>query len=165
MVSAQGFFGSSIPSVSFDKIGDKVRGRVIDVEIRQQIDMDTNTPMTWNDGRPRMQAVTTLETHQPTNEDDSGLHNLYIRGYMQNDVRGALRAIHSQVLTNGMWLEVTFAKEDEPRRRGMKGARHFDVIAWTAANPPEWATDFPPTFENASTGAPKDEAGTEEPPF
>jgi len=165
MVSAQSFFGSSIPSVGFATIDDEVRGKVIDVEIRQQTDMNTSAPLFWPDGRPRMQATVTLETHQPTNEDDSGLHNLYIRGYMQNDVRAALRAIHTQVLVNGMWLRVRLDKIDEPRRAGMQGARHFEAEAWTAQNAPDWAENWPPSFENAKTGAPKSEGDDGPPPF
>ena len=152
MSNPQSFFGSAVPSVAFADEGDEVRGRVISVEIRDQRDMDSGELLTWADGRPKQMAVVMLETHEPADEDDSGMHNLYVRGYMQNDVRRALRAIHSQTLENGMWLAVRLHEIDAPRRRGMKGARHFEAQAWHSDDAPDWAENFPPKHEDAMIG-------------
>lgn len=153
MSDSSSFFGSAIPSVSFDTVDDEVRGKIISVEIRDQRDMETGEVLTWADGRVKQMAVVLLETHEPANEDDSGYHNLYVRGFMQNDIRGALRAIHVRGgLENGMWISVKLDSIDPPRRRGMKGARHFAAEVWTADETPEWATNWPPKVDEAKIG-------------
>ena len=153
MTDSSSFFGSAIPSATFADIGDEVRGKIIQVEIRDQRDMDTGEILTWADGRVKQMAVVLLETHEPADEDDSGYHNLYVRGFMQNDIRAALREIHHRGgLENGMWISVTLHTIDAPRRRGMKGARHFVAEVWQSDETPEWATNWPPKKDEAKIG-------------
>jgi hypothetical protein len=153
MTDSTSFFGSAIPSATFTDINDEVRGKVIGIEIRDQRDMDTGEILTWADGRIKQMAVVLLETHDPADEDDSGYHNLYVRGFMQNDIRRALRAVHVRGgLENGMWLSVRLDSIDEPRRRGMKGARHFEASVFLPDETPEWAETWPPKKDEAKVG-------------
>jgi len=161
------FFGGSIPSVKFSSTGDTVLGKVIERELRVQTDIDDPTiTLYWDPDtrqRPKMQLVATLETHEPdeTDENDTGLERLYIKGYMQNDFTNALRKARMRDLTPGTWVQVEFASEDAPKRRGMSGARHYKVEVWPANAPPVWAQNWPPKFETetATTEQP------DEPPF
>lgn len=120
------FFGGTTPAAKFDTIGDKVGGKVMAKEIRDQTDLDTGTVVTWPDGRPKKMAVVTLQVAQPTEEDD-GLRNLYVRGYMQRAITDAVRDAKLKDLPNGSWLEVTFSGEDKPARKGVNGARRYEA--------------------------------------
>ena len=163
MNSSESFFGSAIPTATFKEINDEVRGKVVGVEVREQRDIDTGEILRWQDGRPKQMAIVLLETHEPTDEDDSGLHNLYVRGYMQNDIRTALRAIHVQGLSNGMWLAVRLDTIDPPKKKGLNGARHFEAQAWDDETP-DWAKNWPPKYADAGVGHIPDEDDSEGPP-
>ena len=126
-VDTSEFFGGSIPAAKFDTIGDKVAGKVIAKELRDQTDLDTGQVVTWPDGRPKKMAVVTLQVAQPTEEDD-GQRNLYVRGYMQRAITDAVRAARLRDLPDGAWLEVTFSGEDKPTRKGVNGARRWEAV-------------------------------------
>lgn len=67
-------------SFPFDTIGDSVQGIVIDMQVRQQTDMETGEPQTWKDGSPKKMLVLTLQTDLQDDETDDGIRTLYLRG-------------------------------------------------------------------------------------
>lgn len=73
-------FGGGGRAAKFENIGDKVKGIITDVDVVQQTDMDTNQPLTWADGRPRMQLVVTLETGERVDDNDDGMRKVYAKG-------------------------------------------------------------------------------------
>jgi len=49
--------GTGIPSAKFPTVGTTVTGTIVrEPELQQQTDFDTGEPLTWPDGRPRMQV-------------------------------------------------------------------------------------------------------------
>ena len=75
-------------SFPFENLDDVVIGTVVSAEIRQQTDVDTGTPLTWNDGSPRKQLVITLQTELRDNDDDDGIRNIYAKGGKHDVERG-----------------------------------------------------------------------------
>lgn len=49
------------PSFKFERLGDKVAGRIVSAEVRQQTD-DDGRPEFWNDGKPKEVYVIGLDT-------------------------------------------------------------------------------------------------------
>lgn len=47
-----------------DPIGTTITGTILDIQVRQQTKLEDGTPMTWDNGDPRMQLVVTLQTEQ-----------------------------------------------------------------------------------------------------
>lgn len=60
--------------------GTVCRGTIESAELRQQTSLDDNKPLTWDDGRPRMQLVITLQTAERDSDDDTGLRSIYAKG-------------------------------------------------------------------------------------
>ena len=56
--------GGGGKAASFEEVGVVCEGEIIDARLAQQTDMDTNAPLFWTDGRPRMQLVLTLQTEE-----------------------------------------------------------------------------------------------------
>jgi hypothetical protein len=54
------------------EVGDKISGTIVNVKRVQQTDFTDGTPLTWNDGSPRMQTVVELQTATTTASDPCG---------------------------------------------------------------------------------------------
>lgn len=72
--------GGGGKAASFDKIGDRYEGRISLIEQRQQRSFDGGTPLTWDDGSPRMQLYVEIETDLRESDDDDGVRALYLKG-------------------------------------------------------------------------------------
>jgi hypothetical protein len=76
------FASVSVPSISFkdSKIGDSFTGTITALETAQVRDFDSNEPKFWDDGKPQLQVVLTLDTEytDPTNSEDDGTRKLYL---------------------------------------------------------------------------------------
>src|SRR5688572_20587636 len=73
-------FASGAKSASFENLNDAVEGEIVSAELRQQTDIETGTPLTFPDGKPRMQLVVTLQTKLHESDDDDGLRTVYAKG-------------------------------------------------------------------------------------
>lgn len=102
-------------SAKFTEIGDTVKGAVVSAESRQQTDYTSGEPLTWDDGKPRMQLVITLATDQrdPDDPTDDGHRNLYCKGKLLDAVRNAINASGSK-LDEGGTLAVQYTGDGEP---------------------------------------------------
>jgi hypothetical protein len=129
------FFGTGIPAIKLEVVGDKVSGQVADKELRQQTDLDTGELLFWNDGRAKMMAVVTIQTEEPTEEDD-GRRNLFVRGLMQQAFREAIKEAKKQDLSIGDWLTVEFTGERAPTRKGLNGMKEYAVKITDKEEPP-----------------------------
>lgn len=108
-----------------DPIGTKVGGPIVEQpELRQQTDFDTEAPLVWDDGRPRMQLVVTVQTslRDPSRDDDDGRRRFYIKGNLQGVVRDAVRSAKASGLEVGGTLTVTRIGRDVPKKKGLDGA-------------------------------------------
>lgn len=96
--------GSSLPSVKFPSIGDNYKGMVVDQEIRQQREFNPEGPgelKTWDDGKPMMQIVLTVE------DKHKEVSRLYIKGRMMKVAKAALRGASMVSFKPGTLVDVT----------------------------------------------------------
>lgn len=110
--------GSGGRTAKFPEIGAKVSGCVQDTEVKQQTDFDTGAPLFWDDGKPRMELVVTLETDERDDDDDDGIRKLYVKGQMQQAVADAVRKAGQRGLATGGRLAVKFDGEEAPTKKG-----------------------------------------------
>lgn len=113
--------GGGIPAAKFETIGTTVSGQICaQPEVTQQSDLDTGKPLFWDDGRPRMQLVVTVQTDQrdPEIADDDGKRKFYIRAKLQDAVRQAVRASQAKGLEVGGTLAITYVADGEQKKRG-----------------------------------------------
>ena len=63
-----------------DHPGTVCRGVIESAELRQQTSLEDNKLLTWDDGRPRMMLVITLQTAERDDDTDTGLRAIYAKG-------------------------------------------------------------------------------------
>ena len=121
MTTAQEFLmGRGGRSAKFPAIGTSVSGQIVkEPEVTQQTEFGTGRPLTWDDGRPRLQLVVTLQTDErdPSDPDDDGKRVLYVKGKsMTNAVRDAVRKAGANGLEVGGTLTVTYVGDGKAER-------------------------------------------------
>ena len=72
-------------SASLHDVGDKIDGVITAMEMRQQTDLKTRMPKTWDNGDPMMQLVITLSTDLREDTEDDGARNFYAKGGTKNE--------------------------------------------------------------------------------
>lgn len=117
--------GGGVPSAKFKNHGDEVWGVIVDASVRQQTDFETNEPLYWQDGTPRMQLVITLKTEQHEGPDDDGQRRVYAKGKMLNTIREAVKKAGAEGIAEGGKLLVRYVSDGEPKRRGMSGEKLY----------------------------------------
>lgn len=128
----------SVPSASFLTKGTTHEGEILDLKMRQQLDIKTRKPMFWDNGDPKMQLVVTLQTEEIDDEieDDDGRRRLYVKFKLRDAIAEAVReadAIDSGLEVGG-WLSVTFTGQDKPTKRGYSGVKNYEA-AYEAPDP------------------------------
>lgn len=116
---APSFFTKDTP------VGASVTGTIVAAELRQVTDYTTQKPKTWDDGRPQMQVVVTLDTTErdPANPDDNGQRRVFIKtwGVWRDALNAAIKTAGgskaSDVLTPGARFTATFT-ETRPSSKG-----------------------------------------------
>jgi len=116
--------GTGGRSAKFQAEGDIVGGEIVAHKLRQQTSMD-GEPLVWEDGNPRMQLVVTVQTTEQEDPDDDGLRNIYIKGQMSQAVAKAVRKAERKGIEDGGKLAVKWIGTDEPKRRGISGAKRY----------------------------------------
>ncbi len=145
--------GSGGRSAVFKQHGDDVDGFIVSSETRQQTDFDSNQPLFWDDGKARMQLVVTLQVNvEPEDEDDDLIRRLYIRGQMTQAVRKAVLDAGEKGLATDGRLFVRYVSDDEPKRRGMSGAKQYvarySPPVATVPDDPEQYDEVPPIADD-----------------
>jgi hypothetical protein len=134
----------SVPSASFLTKGTNHQGEILEIKMRQQLDIDTRKPLFWENGDPKMQLVVTLQTDEQDDEieDDDGRRRLYLKYKMKDAVSDAVREAGAENgLEVGGWLSVTFVKQDKPEKRGKSGVKHFEA-EYEAPDPNAAANEY-----------------------
>jgi hypothetical protein len=116
---------SGIPSFKFEKHGDTAKGPIVSLEMQQQRDFTTQAPMTWDDGRPRMQLRAVLATDQRDGDDDDGHRAIYVKGQMQQAVRDAIKTAGATKIEVGGILAVRYDSDGEPPKRGLNAPKLY----------------------------------------
>lgn len=118
--------GGGAPSAftTDDPLGTTVGGPIVEPPtLIEQTDFDSGELLTWDDGRPRMQMVVTVQTdrHDPTRDGDDGRRRFYLKGgNLQQVIRDAVRKTGAAGLEVGGSLYVTRVGQGEPKRKGGK---------------------------------------------
>lgn len=125
MDANQFLMGSGGRSAKFDELGDAVGGVILaEPEIRQQTDYDTGDPLFFNDGKPRLMMVVTVQTELEEDSEDDGVRKIYVKGTESTrDLRRAVKAAGASGLEVGgfliqMWVGVGVAKPNKAGRLG-----------------------------------------------
>lgn len=103
--------GGGAKSFKFgDTPGTTVRGRIDDLQMRQQREPKDNSLKWWKDGNPMMELRVILETDLRDADDpnDDGRRAIYVRGEMQKAVRDAIKAAGRSNIEAGGILSVRF---------------------------------------------------------
>jgi hypothetical protein len=120
-----------------DPIGTTVSGVIIAHEVRQQTDMETGSPMEWDNGDPRMQLVVSLQTDQRIagEPDDDGIRAIYVKGSkapgsrsLHDAVRAAVQGAGAKGIEPGGTLTVQLVGTEPSKTRGFN-----DRKLWAAA--------------------------------
>ena len=107
---------SGAPTAKFVDIGDTHKGTVISSEVRQQTEFGTGTPLTWDDGRPRLELVITIDTGD-TGDENTPERRLYAKGEMLKAIKAAVKEGGGRLL-NGGELTVRYTGDGEQKTRG-----------------------------------------------
>lgn len=154
----QFLMGGGVTSAKFEAINDYVVGTITDEpEVRQQTDLNTGALKVWDDGRPMMQLVVTLQTEQRNDNDDDGLRRVYVKGKSLTDaVREAVRKAGAKGLEVGGTLKVAYVGDGVATKKGFNPPKQYlaeytrptgsasanFLGTGTAATPP-WGTPAP----------------------
>lgn len=116
-------------SFSFETIGDKVSGLVVAAEAAQQIDMDTDQPATWPDGKPKMQVIVTLQTELDEEAGDDGQRRVYLKGSKPTTsmgaVKAAIKAAGASGIEVGGKLQLAYTGDGEPTKKGWNAPKQY----------------------------------------
>src|SRR5688500_3258150 len=97
-------------------------GEIVDTpELVQQRDFDSNEPLTWPDGRPKMMLMVVIQTdaRDPQNPDDDGKRALYLRWRLKEAAQDAIkRAGQKGAPKKGGWLSMTYTSDDHAAKKG-----------------------------------------------
>ena len=121
--------GGGGKSASFKEHGDAVMGEVISMESRQQTDFTTSEPLVWEDGKPRMQVVVTLQTPDQEDDDDDGIRRIFVKvpSQMLAVIRQAVRQAGSAEMEEGGVLTVKYVSDAKPTKRGLNGQKQYEA--------------------------------------
>ena len=119
--------GTGGRSAKFETEGDVSVGYITHYEMRQQTDIKTGAPKTWDDGNPMMQLVVTIDTEGRDDEDDDGVRTVYIKGQMQKAVADAIRKSGEHGLGIGGKLGIKYVSTAAPKQRGFNGAKQYSA--------------------------------------
>jgi hypothetical protein len=122
----QFLMGGGGRSFKFAQHGDSVAGYITSTELRQQTSMDGDL-LTWDDGKPRMQLVVTLDTGLGEDGDDDGLRRIFVRGQMTKAVQAAVVKAGERGIALDGHLTVTYESDAKPERKGISGAKQYSA--------------------------------------
>ncbi len=133
MTSTNDFLlGGGGKSVKFDNVGDSITGEITAAEVKQQTDIATGAPLSWDNGDPRMQLVVTLKTSLREDDDDDGSRNIYVKGSkkagsksLHDAVAQAVRAAGAKGLDVGGTLTVTLVGTEPSATRGFNDRKLY----------------------------------------
>lgn len=129
-------FGGGGKAAKFENIGDTVEGTITDCQVSQQTDMETNQPLTWPDGSPRMQLVVTLQTNERIDDNDDGIRRVYAKGgkyevasgtgtSLKDAIADAVRKSGARSLDEGGTLKVGYSGNGKRTNRGFSAPKLY----------------------------------------
>jgi hypothetical protein len=152
--TAEQFMTGGGRSVKLERIGETVKGEIIDEPtMMQQRDYETNDLVYYSDGNPAMQMVIRIQTadRDAAEPDDDGIRVLYIKGQLKSALITAMRGCDHKVPRRGGKIAVRLTGlEPVKLKNGKPGNDKKIHEVWYKA--PENATAA--AFLNAPASAP-----------
>ncbi len=147
--------GGGSKSFPFENVGDKVAGIIKLVERRQQRSFDGGTPLTWDDGSPRLLTYLEIETDLRDSDDDDGVRALYAKGGNFEAASGSGQALEKAIvdavkkagassIDAGARLAVAFTGVGKATTRGFQPPKLFTA----QYEPPRASVDVDDLFDN-----------------
>ncbi|MEV0608094.1 hypothetical protein AB0I61_17185 [Polymorphospora rubra] len=118
-ITAQDFLmGTGSKTAKFPTVGTSVTGQIVrEPEVGQQTEFGTGKPLTWDDGRPRLQLIVQVQTTAREDAEDDGVRSIYVKGKsLTNAVRDAVRKSGAPGLEVGGTLTVTYIGDGKADR-------------------------------------------------
>jgi|SRR4029079_16333994 len=128
--------GGGGKAFKFEQLGDFVEGEITDVELSQQTDMETQAPLTWSDGKPRMQLVVAIQTKLSEGENDDGIRKVYAKGgnyevasgsgkSMKDAIYDAMKKAEAPTIVEGGWIKIAYTGEGKKTNRGFSAPKLY----------------------------------------
>lgn len=113
-------------SAKFPEVGTVVKGSITTPPtLSQQTDFTTGALKTWDDGKPQMQLVVTIQTDEKDDVEDDGVRSLYVKGAMQAAVKDAIRKAGARGLEVGGTIAIKYTGDGVAKTRGMNPPKQF----------------------------------------
>ena len=134
------FGGTGIPSAKFPTIGTVVTGTITEPPVQsQQSEIGTGKPLTWDDGKPRMQLVITLQTDErdPEIEGDTGIRRVFVTGTavaQGGGMKGAFQRAGIRDLPVGGKLTIKYTHDGQRSSAAYSPPKQYEVT-FVAPNP------------------------------
>lgn len=118
---------SGVKSFAFEKVGDTAKGVIESLEMQQQRGFTDGEPLWWDDEKtqPKKQLRIVLKTDAHDDDDDDGRRAIYVKSFMQQAVRDAIRAAGAEKIEEGGTLAVRFDSEGEPPKKGLNPPKYY----------------------------------------
>lgn len=136
--------GAAVHSASFKGMPPITHaGEIVEPpELVQQRDYDSNEPLAWPDGRPKMMLKVVIQTDQrdPQDPDDDGKRGIYLRYKMKDAVQEAIKKAGQKGAPKmGGWLSLTYYADDVAAKRGRNEPPKLYRAEYRPPDP--WAND------------------------
>ena len=129
-------FGGGGRAAKFENVGDQVTGTVTFYDVVQQTAMETNEPLTWSDGKPRMQMIIDIQTDLGDGDEDDGIRRVYAKGgnyevaegtgtSLKDAIRDAVKKAGSKNFETGATLTVAFTGMGKKTNRGFAAPKLY----------------------------------------
>lgn len=140
--------GGGGKSASFDNIGDSITGTILSAEVKDQTDIGTGKPLTWDNGEVKKQLVVKLQTSLADDGDDDGVRAIYVKGSkkagsrsLHDAVASAVRQAGAKSLEVGGTLTVTHDGTEPSATRGFSDRKLYSAT-YAAPNKAAQTGDF-----------------------
>lgn len=156
--------GGGAKSFPFDNVGDSVTGFITSIQKRQQTDLTTGEPKTWQNGEPRWMYSITLQTELSEDAFDDGLRSINVKWKSLDAIRAAVREVGASKPEVGGKIMLRYAAngpkgnfpqppklwEAKYRKPEPKPVDDDFMDGGTTAATPEWARPAPPEVKVAA---------------
>ena len=123
--------GESIPSLSFSDVpvGTSYTGTIVELGTSQVTDFVTKQPKFWDDGKPQVQVIVTLQTDErdPERHDDTGLRKAYLFGGKLSAARTAMREAGIKKLETGFKFTIAYVGTEPAKTKGFNPVKLYKV--------------------------------------
>lgn len=146
MNEADLFLSGGAPGQKFPEVGFKWGGTILSWEMSQQSDLTTGELKFWEDGKPKMQLIITMQGEatgytfdwngrsfdKKTLPDDDGVRRLFVKGALQSAIGKAMRDVRARTEV-GAYIEIVRTADIPPTKKGYSPTQTFKA-QWTPAN-------------------------------